>query len=224
MLLRTSLSNTKKFFQNTINNIKSFLSDGYQRLPKAPPFNPFSCSRGFDDMRFSQSYNELDKFYTEFTNHWDRTKHKPKKRSKKKLLSPVSNPKKALFPENLRKFSKARPVMKNYAEENREDQKKKKLIVYEGSREEYLSCTKGVEEKRSCLVTQKLKELEMMDKSNVEHVLDIEEVLHYYSRLTSPVYLDIVDKFFMDMYAELFSLPESTSNDISRPMFRPVNW
>ncbi|THF98523.1 hypothetical protein TEA_001166 [Camellia sinensis var. sinensis] len=40
----------------------------------------------------------------------------------------------------------------------------------------------------------------MVDKSNIEHVLDIEEVLHYYSRLTCPAYVDIVDKFFMDIW------------------------
>ncbi|KAK8682867.1 hypothetical protein V6N13_038948 [Hibiscus sabdariffa] len=59
-------------------------------------------------------------------------------------------------------------------------------------------------EARSSLVAQRLKELEMIDVSNVDHVLDIQEVLHYYSRLTCPTYLDIVDKFFMEMYAEVF--------------------
>ena len=46
------------------------------------------------------------------------------------------------------------------------------------------------------MVEQKLRELEMLDMNNVEYVLDIEEVLHYYSRLTCPAYLEIVDKFF----------------------------
>lgn len=59
---------------------------------------------------------------------------------------------------------------------------------------------------------EKLKELEKMDMMNVDHLLDIEEVLHYYSRLTSPAYLDIVDKFFMDMYAEFFASSSSRSN------------
>ena len=54
-----------------------------------------------------------------------------------------------------------------------------------------------------------MKELEMMDTGDVEHELDIEEALHYYSRLKSPVYLDIVDKFFMDMHSE-FSVQESS--------------
>jgi hypothetical protein len=71
-------------------------------------------------------------------------------------------------------------------------------------------------------VAQKLKELEMMDVSNVEHVLDVEEVLHYYSRLTCPAYLDIVDKFFMDMYAEFIAPPANPRSVNSRPRLRSV--
>ncbi|KAJ1393511.1 hypothetical protein SESBI_34874 [Sesbania bispinosa] len=57
------------------------------------------------------------------------------------------------------------------------------------------------------MVEKKLRELEMLDMSNVDYVLDIEEVLHYYSRLTCPAYLEIVDKFFMEMYSEFFDGP-----------------
>ncbi|PIN05904.1 hypothetical protein CDL12_21550 [Handroanthus impetiginosus] len=51
-------------------------------------------------------------------------------------------------------------------------------------------------------LAQKMKELEMMDVNDMDHVLDIEEVLHYYSRLTCPAYQEIIDKFFIDMYSE----------------------
>ena len=61
-----------------------------------------------------------------------------------------------------------------------------------------------MKEHRYCMVEQKLREVEMLDMNNVEYVLDIEEVLHYYSRLTCPAYLEIVDKFFLEMYSELF--------------------
>jgi hypothetical protein len=56
-----------------------------------------------------------------------------------------------------------------------------------------------------------MKELEIMDVTDVEHVLDVEEALHYYSRLKSPVYLDIVDKFFINMYTE-FSVPKASAS------------
>ena len=57
----------------------------------------------------------------------------------------------------------------------------------------------------------------MMDIINVDHVLDI-EVLYYYSRLTCPAYLDIVDKFFMDMYAEFFGTTSTPRRVKSRPV------
>ncbi|KAI8026037.1 hypothetical protein LOK49_LG02G00967 [Camellia lanceoleosa] len=57
------------------------------------------------------------------------------------------------------------------------------------------------------MLAEKMRELEMMDMNDVDHVLDMEEVLHNYSRLTCPVYLDIVDNFFVDMYSE-FLIPK----------------
>lgn len=60
-------------------------------------------------------------------------------------------------------------------------------------------------------LVKKMKELEMMDLKDMDHVLDVEEVLHYYSRLTCPAYVEIVDKFFMDMYSELHAPQPSRS-------------
>ncbi|QHO01014.1 hypothetical protein HN51_035819 [Arachis hypogaea] len=56
------------------------------------------------------------------------------------------------------------------------------------------------------MLEKKLRELEMLEtKDRVEHVLDIEEVLHYYSRLKCPFYIEIVDKFFMEIYTDFFA-------------------
>ncbi|KAI3418970.1 uncharacterized protein J3R85_013471 [Psidium guajava] len=52
------------------------------------------------------------------------------------------------------------------------------------------------------VLAEKMKELELMGSADMEHVLDLEEALHYYSLLTTPVFLDIVHKFFMDIYSE----------------------
>ncbi|KNA17227.1 hypothetical protein SOVF_082080 [Spinacia oleracea] len=58
------------------------------------------------------------------------------------------------------------------------------------------------------MLAEKMKELEMMDDvGDVDHTLDVEEALHYYSRLTCPEYVDIVNNFFMDMYAD-FRVPQ----------------
>lgn len=61
-------------------------------------------------------------------------------------------------------------------------------------------------EERSYLVAQKLKDLKMLENYKDEHALDIEQVLYYYSRLTCPAYVEIVDNFFMQMYSELLGV------------------
>ncbi|XP_057466219.1 uncharacterized protein LOC130755740 [Actinidia eriantha] len=66
------------------------------------------------------------------------------------------------------------------------------------------------------VLAQKMKEFEMMEWTDVDHVLDIEEVLHYYSRLKCPAYLDIVDKFFMDMCSEFSPTKPSASSAVHR--------
>ena len=206
MLLKTSFSNTKKFFQRTLQSFKSFLSGGYQRLPKTPPFNPFSCGGGGSHFNVHPSYGELDKLYTDFTDQWDSGKGKARKRSKKKTAtaSPaIKTQEKDIYSGSFMKFAKVKTVNNNEMERRVHDTKRRS--VHEGKRgEEHSSCP-GMEEERSYLVAQKLRELEMMDVGNVDHVLDIEEVLHYYSRLTCPPYLDMVDKFFMNIFSEFFS-------------------
>nr|KYP54203.1 hypothetical protein KK1_000378 [Cajanus cajan] len=67
------------------------------------------------------------------------------------------------------------------------------------------------------VLAQKMKALDMMDASDLEHVLDIEEALHYYSRLKSPVYLDIVDKFFMDIQSEEIPVPQPCASQPQTP-------
>lgn len=44
-------------------------------------------------------------------------------------------------------------------------------------------------------LARKIKEMETADAGDVEQILDIEEALHYYSRLKSPVYVDMYDDF-----------------------------
>ncbi|EPS67424.1 hypothetical protein M569_07353, partial [Genlisea aurea] len=58
-------------------------------------------------------------------------------------------------------------------------------------------------------LSKRMKELEMMDVNDMDHVLDVEEALHYYSRLTCPAYQHIVDHFFTDMYLEFHEPPQA---------------
>ncbi|KAI3759678.1 hypothetical protein L6452_07670 [Arctium lappa] len=83
--------------------------------------------------------------------------------------------------------------------------------------DEDVGCSKNGQNRD--VLEQKMKELEMMDMKDEEHVLDIEEVLHYYSLLTSPIYQGLVDKFFTDMYSEfLLPQPSIRTNSINGSM------
>ncbi|KAF8407043.1 hypothetical protein HHK36_006168 [Tetracentron sinense] len=214
MLLRNSISSTKKFFNKTFQSFKSLLSGGYQKLPQTPPFNPFFYSSG--DMDIHQSFRELDNFYTDFTNRWESDKCKSKKKNKKKIKSAKQPMKEEdVYKGSFVNFAKQSPV-KSKKEERREGEKK--IISTHEREREGESCSYS----GNYLVAQKLKELEMMDVSNIDHVLDIEEVLHYYSRLTCPVYLDIINKFFMEIYSEFFLPQASVGNYNSRPRLRSM--
>jgi len=72
------------------------------------------------------------------------------------------------------------------------------------------------------VLAQKMKKLDMMESGDLEHVLDIEEALHYYSRLKSPVYLDIVDRFFIDINSDLTLPQPSASFKSSKERLGPV--
>uniref|UniRef100_A0A1J3JG05 OVATE domain-containing protein n=1 Tax=Noccaea caerulescens TaxID=107243 RepID=A0A1J3JG05_NOCCA len=55
---------------------------------------------------------------------------------------------------------------------------------------------------RDCdTMEKKIKEMYMIETGDIEQALDVEEALHYYSLLRSPEYLNIVDKFFNDLYS-----------------------
>ncbi|CAF2078481.1 unnamed protein product [Brassica oleracea var. botrytis] len=47
----------------------------------------------------------------------------------------------------------------------------------------------------------KIKKMYVTETGDIEKALDVEEALYYYSRLRSQVYLNIVGKFFNDLYA-----------------------
>ncbi|KAJ4708428.1 ATP-dependent RNA helicase DDX11-like protein [Melia azedarach] len=213
MLLRNSISNTKKFFQKTLQNFKSLFSgsDHYQRIPKTPPYSyPLGV-----DMNIQPSYKDFERFCTDFTDQWESSDmDKAKKRSNKKTSSLKQE--KEVLSGSFMKFAKSSPVKSNNQIRRRENHLHLKPKRQEDSRSNMV----GTREERSCILAEKLKELELIDVSNVDHALDIEEFLHYYSRLTCPAYVDIVDKFFMEMYAEFIGQSATPSRVSSRPKLR----
>lgn len=65
-------------------------------------------------------------------------------------------------------------------------------------------------------IAKKMKELGIMDSSDVEYILDLEEALHCYSLLTCPFYRDIVRKFFLEIYSDFSAavpMPGTRSTD-----------
>ncbi|XP_038880084.1 uncharacterized protein LOC120071772 [Benincasa hispida] len=181
MFLRASISNTKKFFKKTLCNFKSFFSNSYHRLPEAAP--PFLA------------VSEMDK---DSTFHFIPSQQEVQNGSFMKN----NNPNAALhFSKNTMDQTRKERVEKN------EDGIKIEA-THQRKTQENLECCSW--KRRMCLVAKKLKELEKVDARNVDHAMDIQEVLHYYSRLTSPTFLEIVDKFFVDIFAEFNSAHSSS--------------
>ncbi|KAK9697710.1 hypothetical protein RND81_08G055300 [Saponaria officinalis] len=184
MLLRNSISNTKKFFQRTIHNVKSFLSKGgtYEKLPK------------------TTNIEELDNFYVEFTHQWDSQKGTLRNQERKNPKNTQNSVKK-----NVQTYELGpRKAVDGETERNIKDGMKStsSMSVVRGFRPMELSISRSVREKRLDMFSEKLKELEKIDKGNIIHKMDIEEILHYYSCLTCPPYIEMVDKFFKEICTE----------------------
>jgi hypothetical protein len=170
MLLRSSITTTKKFFQKTLKNFKSLFSSDYQKLPKSTsPHNHLSYSVAENhvmdiDMNISNNNGSYMKL-------------------------PNASP-----------YKEKNQVKKREVYENKNNEKR--LTLQRGKQKDSSLLFSNDMKERRYMVEEKLKELEMLDINNVDHVMDIEEVLHYYSRLTCPAYVEIVDRFFMEMYSD----------------------
>ncbi|CAJ1955226.1 unnamed protein product [Sphenostylis stenocarpa] len=198
MLLRETIRKTKVLFHKTLRSFKSVIFVGYQKLPRSLSLNPFLGRSGNARTYTSdQFYNEFYDMLQSDLNRIKRVDDSSMRRSRDLEREDAANT------ETLKKQSSQKSV----AVDGEVEEKKSKGSC-ELEKRECLNNSKSMDEGVHDLV-QKMKELEMMDTGDVEHVLDIEEALHYYSRLTSPVYLDIVDKFFTDMHTE-FSVQGSS--------------
>lgn len=184
MLLKETFYNTKNFFYITFQNLKSCLLGGYQKLPKTPLVKPIFSTK-------NPELHELNNFCKDSSD---------KSEIPKKMEGRLS-PEEEMKGDKKFNGSSMNIVDKSGLKESKE----KKTDKYsKGKQVEFIS-------KNTDALAKKMKELEMMDVNDMDHVLDIEEVLNYYSRLTCPAYKDIVDKFFMDMYAEYYLPPPSAS-------------
>lgn len=118
-------------------------------------------------------------------------------------------------------FSKQR-LQTSKNEERAQEKKKKKGSSHPRKKEDFNSENMN---KKVHALAQKMKAMDMVDAGDLERVLDIEEALHYYSRLKSPVYVDIVDNFFMSIQSELSaSQPCASSIKPSKERLGPIQF
>ncbi|KAE9584607.1 hypothetical protein Lalb_Chr25g0279881 [Lupinus albus] len=199
MMLRGTFHKTKIFFHKKLKTLRSFFFGGYQRLPRSLSFNPFHCSSSN-----ARTYTS-GRLYNDFYDHLQPDLNIAKRFGN----NDISNSKEPAVEdtacsESFMSFSK-QSSQKSSIHEDKAKEKKNKFGPSKLGKGEDLS-SKNMK-KGTHVLAQKMKELDMIDENDLEHVLDIEEALHYYSCLKSPVYLDIVDKFFVDMHSE-FSAPQ----------------
>ncbi|XP_076952073.1 uncharacterized protein LOC143625683 [Bidens hawaiensis] len=197
MLIRKTIHKTKKFFNKTIQTFKSFVFGGYKKLSKAPSLTLFSTN--------NPKMQHLDNFYKEFCEQWD--------------TETANNTNEIL------KLSQQHDIESNQTMIISQDHKP--IVDISLDEQKDVGCSKHVDGvNQTNILERKMKELEMMDVKDEEHVMDIEEVLHYYSLLTSPIYQDLVDKFFTDMYSDFnIQHPPIRSNSLSSSIRRlgPLN-
>ncbi|RDY04748.1 ATP-dependent DNA helicase DDX11, partial [Mucuna pruriens] len=188
MLLRETIRKTKVFFHKSLNNFCSFFSGEYQKLPRSLSFNPFLCRIG------NASTHTSDQFYNEFYDLLQSDLNRIKMYGNNRFRSAMED---AACNGSFMCFSKQSP-QKSIHEERAQEKNKgnSHLRIKEDLNSQNMN-------KKAHVLAQKMKALDMMDAGDLEHVLDLEAVPHYYSRLKSPVYLDIVDKIFKDMQSEL---------------------
>ncbi|KAJ8553331.1 hypothetical protein K7X08_024009 [Anisodus acutangulus] len=214
MLLKKTIQKTKNFLHKTPHNLKSFLfGGGHHKLPKAARhFNPFFSvsKRVSGSKRISKStVQEIDYLYRDYYQQWHQHDHN--EISDRKITSKNARKYQGM-PEGEGGESQRKIAvhfgMKDIERERRKEEEKKGREVL----------TRSTSSKEGLTLLQKMQELEMMEGEDLDHVLDVEEVLQSYSLLNSPLYVDIVDRFFMDMYTE-FSIrkpPGSVNSSMRR--------
>ncbi|KAL6006243.1 hypothetical protein ACLOJK_040289 [Asimina triloba] len=204
MLLKNPIRRTKKLFHKTLQRIKASLSSGYQRLPKPPPCNPFSCVH---DSMLGNSFRDIESFCND---QWrDADDHEEKKMGSRRRKIKI----KELESGEVRMGS-ARFL--NCECEGRSCSQRSARLTIQEITEGAGSSSRRLRFHACRVVSERLKELEKMEASDVDHVLDVEEVLHYYSRIKCPLYVDIFNKFFLEMFVEMLPQASSSQGNVSR--------
>ncbi|XP_022954247.1 uncharacterized protein LOC111456559 [Cucurbita moschata] len=199
MLLKETILKTSNLFHKTLGNFKCLFSKGFQKLQKPTCLITFSCSK-----RKPQHTHPTDRLYIDFYDEWQSPLQKSAKRSidgGSVMMTAKQNMK-----QEDTNVAKQSPPRSRQEKAVKEKKKPGRCHLRKGDVKNSSMRSNGL--------AQKMKELEMLDRGDMEQELDIEEAIHYYSRLSSPVYLEIVDKFFMDIHSE-FSVPEPSARSMN---------
>src|SRR5262249_8462813 len=146
----------------TVQNLKSLLFEGYKKLPKASSISPFSCGASI------RKGHQTDRYYTDFCNEWECELEKAMKiKSSGTMVSKEPMREEDTYNGPSTKLALADSPLKKKKEEGKEEKNKKRTHSRKGEEE----CPKNMNEGDSAL-EQKMKELERMDVSDMEHVLD----------------------------------------------------
>lgn len=196
LLIKRSIHKTKNILHKKMINLKSLLVGGYQRLPRAPSFNAVPASKSITKIQ------QLEDLYKDINEEWvpDRNDELMDMATKEEIVTKNVMSEGNVTHNSLITLQHERPNEDKKMGSWPDKQKKRGGFLNDNGKE-----------RRGYIIAEKMKELEMMGEYDIDHVLDVEEVLHHYSHLTCPAYLDIVDKFFMDMYYE-FLHPQPSAN------------
>ncbi|KAL8118641.1 uncharacterized protein LOC141661340 [Apium graveolens] len=186
MVLKRSIHKVKNVFHTRLLNIKLLVSKRYNQLSRAPSFKSIPSSN------INRKLQQVDNLYRDLSEESE-ADHDEVVEAKKSNSVTKSIPKEWNVSNRSMRSNAEKSVGKTAAREVRAKEEKK------------------MAKRRGCILAEKIKELEMVDAYDDDHIMDIEEALHHYSLLTCPAYQDIVDNFFMDMYSE-FLLPEPSAS------------
>ncbi|KAL4583896.1 hypothetical protein LXL04_008481 [Taraxacum kok-saghyz] len=200
--LREQQKKLQMLIRKTIHKTKKILTKSLQKF-KSFIFGGYRKLKKAPSLKLfnNSKMQQLDNFYKEFCEQWDSGDIE----SNKSVNGDLNN-------NNNNNNNKTTNTM----------QDQKSVVINSPEDKKDIGCSKSNRHD----LEQKMKELEMMDMKDEEQVLDIEEVLHYYSLLTSPIYQDLVDKFFTDMYSDFYvPNPPIRSNSVNSSMRRlgPLN-
>ncbi|KAL6584668.1 hypothetical protein OROMI_003957 [Orobanche minor] len=202
MLIKETLSKTKKLFHKSFKNLKnSLIFVKYQKHPTNPTHNPNSPDTNKDNSKLK---DVDDNFYGSFSEKRDANDGSELKKKEAHISVKAQTKKDERITTRSISFADCRGSEGLKGDKN--------------ARKQYGRRSKesGFRARPDSILAQKMKDLEMMDVDDMDHVMDVEEVLHCYSRLRCPTYAGIVERFFTDMYSEFHVAQPSRSGSMRK--------